>query len=642
MTPEQITQRKTFEANERRRIKEALNLEKEPNLKIITRNREQLDFGPEPLPNGMQNEALAHQLSPEETYIYHYAEQFFGEQGKGYDLTLLQGKNVMSPVPFVGWGHLVQSAELTQTFANVTGTNVYMFDPMDMLTPTQQRPYALIQQFLKVMHTGGDMGKFIDSVDSGVTSLGDRAFFGMAKALMRITLGGAGFTSEDDPNLLSKVSKNVVNAIGKNRTLAGAVLQGIVFAEKVFSEQPFADVIYKLIEHIEPDLIMSSHSATIRSLDTRNKKIQRPGISFIPDPGYFAVMSEIVKGLDPNDPESRDFIKMFQLIVPFAPMSLTFARRQDNLVFTVPNAQAKHDLEQMYNPNAHIVSAGTITGSIEPLDFCAKWNSPEKTVLLSSNGNGSNIPTIYSALRDFVNADENLTASFKLTVFLGEHNDERIGKDMLDLLAVIQNDANLRNKIKVVRTDNRLDTAIQKNHETKQAHVQIRTGGENAMDNGNMGCASVNTWNDAENEQGNVYFMMQKGAAIPSAWPPADYKRWKEKLEPILRAENKTIPHFENAEENFVSYMQKLFNEEHIAQKVATSGYLNLDNLSNMHMIMIMIQQMLNRISPKQPDHYNRITEEQLTDIENFMQPLREKWAQARRQVLEEHGLLDL
>jgi hypothetical protein len=285
-------------------------------------------------------------------------------------------------------------------------------------------------------------------------------------------------------------------------------------------------------------------------------------------------------------------------------------------------------MELLFNPDAPIVVAGTLTESVEPNEFVDKWNLPDRNILVSTQGNAHNIKEIHRIVSEFVQAGTDRTSGYKMVVFLGEHSDQVIGPELLDLLSQ-------HPEIETVRTNDKIETARLKGIYTKNAHMQIRSGGENALDNGNMGCVPVCTLSKAENELYNTVHSWRRGIAIPSSYPAETYNEWVESIGKINPAERDVFIKENRPFDNFVEYLDHLFGEGQIAKNAAISGFINSNPLSNLHILMLSTQLMLNKKEGR-----DEITADEIEDIGIFMEDVKRNYKDFQISVLMQAGLI--
>jgi len=545
------------------------------------------------------------------------------------------GKTIGMAVPFVGWGHLIQAAGLAQKLTRVGHFNVVIGDIVESLPKDRAYPYQMIQKFLKVHQTGEHVHEFL----TGIRQWDPNEPFGenfnrqVASYIFQIALSGGGIDKSEAG--LSKLSASLAGRFKENPAIVSALFKLINGIDSYATERQLAQGVSEWKKIFGFSALLSTHTAPIRSGVFIPKSERLPSMACIPDDGY---------GLDPGaDPD--DLIANYQGLIAFAPTPLE--GKNSGNVYTYANRTIVDTVIDLLNPNANATEMGTLSSSITPEAFIAKWQQPTRNILLSSSGTGSNLGEVTSQVEEYYQAliSGRDLRGYNLQVFIG-NNLNAAPQRLKDLMARVKSEG--VKGIEFILTEDQNSTAFLKDEYTKAAHVQIRSPGENALDNGNMGCAAINTFINAPHERSNLYHMMLKGAAFPAVYPRSSFEGWKDYFAKIPEGKRPThnMELLQEPPEDFISYLDQItgrkvegdsvsFDPNSLIQDVATNGFINSDPNAQLHAMLILYQLLINY-----EDGLADVSQQQLGRIHSYMTHVRAISKQEREEKLKEAGFI--
>jgi|GEM_PF-5596951 len=545
------------------------------------------------------------------------------------------GKAIGMAVPFAGWGHLIQASGLAQRLTRVGHFNVVVGDIVESLPKTEAFPYQMIQKFLKVHQTGEHVSEFLAGIrqwDSSET-LRENINRQFASYIFQIALSGGGIDKSDAP--LSRLSASIVDRFKDNPAVVSRLFKLINRLDSYITERQLSEGVSKWKKIFGFSALLSTHTAPVRSGVFLPKKERLPSIACVPDDGY---------GMDPAADEG-DLITNYQNLIAFAPTPLE--RKNSGNVYTYANQSIVNTVTELLNPNANATEMGTLSSSITPEAFVSKWQQPTRNILLSSNGTGSNLGEVTSQVDEFYRALKSGrdVRGYNLQIFIG-NNLHAAPKRLRDIMATVK--AEGIKGIEFILTEDQNTTVFLKDEYTKTAHAQIRSPGENALDNGNMGCAAITTFINAPHERSNLYHMMHKGAAFPAVYPRSNFEGWKEYFAKIPEGKRPThnMEFLHEPPEDFVSYLDSIsgrrvdgdsvsFDHDSLIQDVATNGFINSDPNAQLHAMLILYQLLINY-----EDGQADVSQEQLGRIHSYMTHVRAISKQEREEKLKEVGFV--
>jgi hypothetical protein len=611
-----------------------MKLDHTPNILMLRPNTINPYLGPENMgPNspeliGVNPQELSTQEQFMSQHIDHYLTRVLNRAPHEF-----AGKTIGMAVPFVGWGHLIQAAGLAQKLTRVGHFNVVIGDIVESLPKDRAYPYQMIQKFLKVHQTGEHVHEFL----TGIRQWDPNEPFGenfnrqVASYIFQIALSGGGIDKSEAG--LSKLSASLAGRFKENPAIVSALFKLINGIDSYATERQLAQGVSEWKKIFGFSALLSTHTAPIRSGVFIPKSERLPSMACIPDDGY---------GLDPGaDPD--DLIANYQGLIAFAPTPLE--GKNSGNVYTYANRTIVDTVIDLLNPNANATEMGTLSSSITPEAFIAKWQHPTRNILLSSSGTGSNLGEVTSQVEEYYQAliSGRDLRGYNLQVFIG-NNLNAAPQRLKDLMATVKSEG--IKGIEFILTEDQNSTAFLKDEYTKSAHVQIRSPGENALDNGNMGCAAINTFINAPHERSNLYHMMLKGAAFPAVYPRSSYEGWQEYFAKIPEDRRPThnMELLVEPPEDFVSYLDQIsgrridgdsvtFDQNSLIQDVATNGFINSDPNAQLHAMLILYQLLINY-----EDGLADVSQQQLGRIHSYMTHVRAISKQEREEKLKEAG----
>jgi len=549
-----------------------------------------------------------------------HLNNYFKEE-QGADLSVLKNKIAISPCIHMGWGHLVQAeSAIRDTLLALDLKAVVAFDPVQFESDKEKELYLVLQQFFEKLQSGQDMHNFMQNIGTESRNVFDRIFFYTAKKTLQMVVASRGFDTQDN-SFVGNIAKGLTERIERNPRLSRTFLQTFATLQMIFSEIPLTRITKKILEITKGDLVIATHPAGVRF---NNSSMDTQTLNAIPDAGY-VIPQNPKDAHESNIPPN--YINHGHMLVPFASEWNVWKTKNNHFVNTVPTPEVKEAMDLLFNPSTETEVIGTLSDSIGPKEFINKWSSDKRTILLPTTGNGTNIGEIQKAVLDYINVSSKRTAGYELVVFLGEHDDEKVGMEFLQVLEQ-------HPEIKVVRTKDKFETAKEKNAIVKTAHIQLRSGGENVMDSPNMGCVPVCTWSNVLNEVYNTHWGMNQGWTIPSAYPATTYNKWSEYLADVDKSKLNQ-PCMEKSYDNFVDYIDSLFDENQLAQKAAITGFIEANPQANLHFIMLATQMLLNRHNGR-----NEITRKEIDAIGKYMAQVKADQRQERTHALAEAGFI--
>ncbi len=545
------------------------------------------------------------------------------------------GKTVGMAVPFAGWGHLIQASGLAQKLARVGHFNVVIGDIVESLPKGEAYPYQMIQKFLKVHQTGEHVSEFLQGIrrwDSN-ESLRENINRQFASYIFQIALSGGGIDKSDSP--LSKLTASIVDRFKDRPAVVSRLFKTINRLDSYITERQLAAGVSQWKKIFKFSALLSTHAAPVRSSVFIPKKERLPSIACVPDDGY---------GMDPAA-EEGDLITNYQNLIAFAPTPLE--RKNSGNVYTYANRSIVDTVTDLLNSNANATEMGTLSSSITPEAFISKWQQPTRNILLSSSGTGSNLGEVTSQVEEYYQAliSGRDLRGYNLQVFIG-NNLQAAPQRLRDIMAEVKRQGLMG--IEFILTDNQNSSIFLKDEYTKSAHVQIRSPGENALDNGNMGCAAINTFINAPHERSNLYHMMLKGAAFPAVYPRSSFEGWKDYFAKIPEGKRPThnMELLIEPPEDFISYLDQIsgrridgdsvtFDQNSLIQDVATNGFINSDPNAQLHAMLILYQLLINY-----EDGLADVSQQQLGRIHSYMTHVRAISKQEREEKLKEAGFI--
>ncbi len=613
-----------------------MRLDHTPNILMLRPNTINPYLGP--LNSGANAAELIgtnpQELTPKEQFmsqhIDHYLTRVLNRSPHEF-----AGKTIGMAVPFVGWGHLIQAAGLAQKLTRVGHFNVVIGDIVESLPKDRAYPYQMIQKFLKVHQTGEHVHEFL----TGIRQWDPNEPFGenfnrqVASYIFQIALSGGGIDKSEAG--LSKLSASLAGRFKENPAIVSALFKLINGIDSYATERQLAQGVSEWKKIFGFSALLSTHTAPIRSGVFIPKSERLPSMACIPDDGY---------GLDPGaDPD--DLIANYQGLIAFAPTPLE--GKNSGNVYTYANRTIVDTVIDLLNPNANATEMGTLSSSITPEAFIAKWQQPTRNILLSSSGTGSNLGEVTSQVEEYYQAliSGRDLRGYNLQVFIG-NNLNAAPQRLKDLMARVKSEG--VKGIEFILTEDQNSTAFLKDEYTKAAHVQIRSPGENALDNGNMGCAAINTFINAPHERSNLYHMMLKGAAFPAVYPRSSFEGWKDYFAKIPEGKRPThnMELLQEPPEDFISYLDQItgrkvegdsvsFDPNSLIQDVATNGFINSDPNAQLHAMLILYQLLINY-----EDGLADVSQQQLGRIHSYMTHVRAISKQEREEKLKEAGFI--
>jgi hypothetical protein len=615
---------------------EAMGLSQPPNILMLRPNTYNPYLGP------LGEAGNAPELigaAPQEISVQ---EQFMAQHIDHYLTRVLNrspqefaGRTIGMAVPFVGWGHLIQAAGLAQKLTRVGHFNVVVGDIVDSLPQDKAYPYRMIQRFLKVHQTGEEVQEFLQGIrkwDPNVP-FGENFNRQAASYIFQVALSLGGIDKSEAG--LSKISASIASKFKSNTAVVSTVSKLINGIDSYATERQLAQGLAKWKEIFDFNALISTHTAPIRSGVFLPRSQRLPSMACIPDDGY---------GLDPSaDP--NDLIANYQGLIPFSPTPLE--GKNSGNVYTYANRGIVDTVTSLLNPDANATEIGTLSSAITPEAFISKWQQPTRNILLSSNGTGTNLGEITGQLDEFYQALKagRDVRGYNLQIFIG-NNLHAAPPRLRELMGLVKQE-NIPG-IEFILTEDQNSTVFLKDEYTKTAHVQIRSPGENALDNGNMGCAAITTFFNAPHERSNLYHMMLKGAAFPATYPRYSYEGWKEyfAMIPEDRRPTHNMQYLQEPPEDFVSYLDQItgrratdgavaFDPNSLIQDVATNGFINCNPDAQLHAMLILYQLLINY-----EDGIADVSKEQLNNIQGYMTHVKAISKQEREEKLRQAGFV--
>ena len=473
-------------------------------------------------------------------------KNFFGAD----QLKKLEGRNVVVPYLDTGYGHRNQAWDLSLALSSILKVNAIFTSPLDNIHEAD----AMFFKVKLVIHSAiqHNHNNFIQAAEELIKSKVKRTSFGKEiKDQVTIKCGKllltfaqtqieSMITAAEQANKIIPIKmtrmKKAIDALVKrceyDPKVANVILRSFGFLDASLSERALASHTLEMARHTDAIGIVTTHSACVRATDTVMKrrrlgtKNDFPIITAIPDNGY--VPQEVPfhdqirkNSKDPNGGELGEGM----LLQPLA------GGWNRDLIHTVADKNVKGKLAKRFRIKPEkIFETGTISDAITPEQFIEKWKTDERRILMSVNGNASNVEKITQFLHDLgsENRQDWKEKKYIIKIFLADHEEKR--QEVQDVVE----SCGLQNFVEIIVTPHtrKSETAEVRQKLQRWAHVEWRTPGENILTGANVGCCEVGLdAGTALNEPHNMLYMGRKGAALYSSYPPETHAYWKKDLE---------------------------------------------------------------------------------------------------------------
>ncbi len=469
------------------------------------------------------------------------------------------GKTVAVLYPFAGMGHAYQAWVLAEYY-QAMGFRVVFADIFEIAQPDELVRLKMEQEVLRSIHQS-KRGEWDTLVRR------DPKYFVLDKIVsVFATMGHSLYAAGAEDGIRKTGRQNFVekigNAIGKNldksKHVVPFLFRLLVRLEQQFVSKEMQNSMVSFCDSLGVDLVAASHTWGVRPFI--GTKYEDRAFSAIPDIGY-------------SDPA----------------IMFSFAAVGSRIAHGTPGGRPAKLLADFFHiPKNQIFDrVGTLAQTPDYLAK-AKWESDDRWVMISASGNNDNHDYMMRALQDWYSCYKNKQSPYGLILFLGMHN----GKEVLNELERLGLTGNPN--IHVVQTANMIETAIWRWYCKQAVQIDIAKPGENPLDSGPLGVVNLAIKAGARNEVNNLaHAAIDWGSAIPSAWPPEDYKYWKSTNEFSAF----TAPGFERSQQNLFVYLDYLFGEnqekKNYARDCATRGRYSVPHQAGKYYAALVISKML-------------------------------------------------
>lgn len=488
-------------------------------------------------------------ISPQDKTIKLYREyltEIFNEE----ILKSWENKLILIPTLDVGWGHRIEAYGIAIDLARTLKCKVLFYYPTEYATlpAVELLFYNLKFDILNAMHHGNPVEEVLLNLPNEIP-FAEKIKIAVLKTLMlpifKVTQE-KGKSKNGDKSIFEKL---ILPFLYTNRFLVSIIARVLNNLDIFITENFFRVNLQKMISTLAPAAVFTTHPYNVRAI--RNLPV--PCIAHIPDPGYGPVRSE---GL-------LDDVNGLQQFSGYA---------NSNIAYSVPTHAIQDILTGIYGIKGQINITGTTNNHITPEELKKKWSDKERTILLSSNGNGSNIDMLTELVKDFINQSKLKNNPYKIIFFTGEHNDS-ICRSIIDLLKTIPED--LQDKVLHIRTADKWHTAVKKLELIKESHVEIRSMGEQFI-NIAMGCIPIATKTNPINECRNTLWAVNTKSGLAFAYKE-HYDFWKK----LFKFNENTIG-FANKYNNLIDYLDYIFfSDNDIAKTILNYGYTRFSTDAN-------------------------------------------------------------
>jgi hypothetical protein len=477
----------------------------------------------------------------------------FGQQA----ITSFKDTVILIPTLDAGWGHRIEAYGFARDIATTLKCYALFYYPTEYGNKQELFFYNLKYSVVNAVHHGNPIEEVLMNIDKNIP-FSDKIKLALLRFFMvpvfKVTY------EKDNLNSESLFSKLVQPILSTNRFIISIFARIITDTEIFLTESFFYKSILKFIYGLNAKAVFTTHSYNIRAQQT----FPIPAISHIPDPGYGPVRSE---GL----------IEDIHLIEPFAGYA------DSNIAYTLPSYAIQDILKGVYRVKGKTYITGTVNSTITPQELEKKWAHEFRNILLSSNGNGSNIEYLAELTQDFINQSKDISEiKYNILFFTGDHNDKKC-RPILNIMKNLP--VRLKSHIKLYRTKSKWETAVKKIELIKESHIELRSMGEQIIDVA-MGCVPVGTKTNPVNEVRNTLWCIENttGLAFPYK---ENYEFWKL----LLHLNDKTLG-FANKYNNLFDYFDYIFySDKKIAQTIINSGFKRYTSDANFYNIAFLIQQ---------------------------------------------------
>lgn len=487
--------------------------------------------------------------------------QFLGEHFTEQDLSSLEGKTFA--VPYVKWGHghKHQALDFSLALASTLKSRVIFYDPMDALPDRERNVMDLKKDLHKMLQFRNpailqDLKKQLEDkqYSDGIVGLADkfndRLAYLLADLALRampgqdITVGGQEVSKKGFSNwLFQKLIDNPLIGV-----------RAVALTEMLWTERSVSCAAVSIAAQYGADAIITTHPYTIRSFTPDNLHVWLPKsqhdaarralgtvMTLIPDTGYD------FRSLDPQEeahPKPDQKLEGMLLTEPFAFPPKPFGKKIPwftNALHVVADEKIASSFHEYWNIQPDkLVPLGTIGDTITKDHFDTKWSGKDRHILLASNGNGSNIRDAERAILDIGRRGKEwiTDGNYHLDIYLATFGDRKDGllrlledhhlaehaevidydRDFFNNGNILTLDQSKRIHIAFARTD--VSGSELKQLMQREAHVEIRSAGENALTGAKVGALELLTPPGGPNEIYNSIWAYREKVGYPVGWPP--------------------------------------------------------------------------------------------------------------------------
>ncbi len=455
----------------------------------------------------------------------------------------LEGKLVAVPYLDAGWGHMFQAWMLAKGLSEI-GVRAIFFEATDPATEREAHGTRMKLAVLKALHNGTGFAEVRRLIRSGHTATEKMVDLVRAMiysyALVQVDVSEGNHHRSLAHHLVGGINHMLEEVDG---SMARMFYRMSVQLEGTLADRSLNESLVAFLDTHHVDLVVSTHSTAGRAL-VGDRVYGNKLIVATPDPGYNTATT----------------------LQPFAVLD-----ESKGLTHLVASDEVKVLMTRYFGIDPEtIIPVGTICDSMSREAFEAKWNVPEKRILLSTSGNGSHMRLIAQAIREMARELLKPDTEYRVQVFLGNHPEEKI----IEVLQAI-GESGLENcpHFEIIRTATPSETADEKWVAKRWAHVEFAKPGEQALDCPSSGTVFIGLPDGAPNEVSNLQIATGWGGAFPSAWPASTYLHWRN------RGFSQLKDVFYRSYADFFEYISYLFSTKRegvsLNEQVARFGFAN-------------------------------------------------------------------